>query len=76
MKELSLHIDPRIYEVPEDSARRMLKRIYEAKIEQARQEGYLRGRSEGYEDGFADGRKTEKERFIKCVGEFIREDWN
>ena len=76
MKELSLHIDPRIYEVPEDSARRMLKRIYEAKIEQARQEGYLRGRSEGYEDGFADGRKTEKERFVKWSGIFIREDWD
>lgn len=76
MREISIHIDPRIYEVPEDSGRLMMKRIYDAKIEQARQEGYLQGKAEGYEAGFADGRKTVKESFVKWSGMFIREDWN
>ena len=72
---IKIDIDPRVVETPEDSGRAMLLRIYKAKIKQAREEGYLQGRSEGYEEGFAVGRKTMKENFVKWSGMFIREEW-
>lgn len=69
---IKIDIDPRVVETPEDSGRVMLLRIYEAKIKQAREEGYLRGRSDGYEEGFADGRKIEREDFSTHFAEYMR----